>query len=205
MWRFSAESRYAGPKNKTGEPLWPARRADGFKYVRPAYQFRLRLSANSWRLDRAMRRLNRPWPIQIIPTNEDGMRITKRLRLKHLQSNVSNSCTTRGCLPFRGCNPAFAQINARVDNQAGWAINWHKNQFRPGLFVQSPMTLSASMCRTQYLFHDRTEVCSLLVNLFHDLFRFLRHYSRLAPGHFPLPPCVFVFCVVHDLTNWIHD
>ena len=47
IWRLSAESRYAGSKSKTGEPLWPARRADGFKFVRTAYQFHPRLSANS--------------------------------------------------------------------------------------------------------------------------------------------------------------
>jgi hypothetical protein len=34
-------------KSKTGEPLWPARRADGSKSARAAYQFRPRLPANS--------------------------------------------------------------------------------------------------------------------------------------------------------------
>ena len=48
IWRLSAESRYTGSKSKTGEPLWPARQADGFKSVRAAYQFRPGLSANSW-------------------------------------------------------------------------------------------------------------------------------------------------------------
>jgi hypothetical protein len=61
------------------------------------------------------------------------------------------------------------------------------------------------MCRAQYLFHERTEVCGLLLKSLHDLFRFLRHCSRLASGRLPLPPCVFVFCVVRNLTNWIHN
>ena len=67
------------------------------------------------------------------------------------------------------------------------------------------MTLSASLRRTQYFFHDRTEAGGLLVNLLHDLFRFLRLYYRPDPGHFRLTPCVFVFCVVHNLANWIHN
>jgi hypothetical protein len=67
------------------------------------------------------------------------------------------------------------------------------------------MTLSASLRRAQYLFHDRAEACGLLVNLFHYLFRFLHRDSGITPGHFRLPSRVFVFCVVHYLTNWIHN
>jgi hypothetical protein len=96
-------------------------------------------------------------------------------------------------------------IEDQADIQAALAANWHKNQFRPGLFVQSPMALSAFLRRTQDFFHDRTEVSGLLLNLRHHLFRTLRRDSRLIPDHFRLPLRVFVFCVVHNMTNWIHN
>lgn len=67
------------------------------------------------------------------------------------------------------------------------------------------MTLSAFLRRTQYFFHDRTEAGGLLVNLRHYLFRFLRRDFQFTPGHFHLPSRVFVFCVVNNLTNRIHN
>ena len=67
------------------------------------------------------------------------------------------------------------------------------------------MTLPARLRRTQYFFHDRAEAGGLLLNLLHDLFRSLRLYYQPGPGHFRLTPRVIAFCVVQNLTNWVHN
>ncbi len=100
--------------------------------------------------------------------------------------------------------PPLPKTLARTGSRAGWAAIWHKIN-SAGLFVQSPTTLPAFLRHAQDFFHDRTEARGLLVNLFHDLFRFFRRDSGLDPGHFPLPSRIFAFCVVHNLTNWIHN
>ena len=67
------------------------------------------------------------------------------------------------------------------------------------------MTLSASLRRAQDFFHDRTQACGLLMNLFDYLFRFLHPDSGHIPARFRLPSRVVVFFAVHNLTDWFHN
>ncbi len=67
------------------------------------------------------------------------------------------------------------------------------------------MTLSVFLRGTQYFFHDGTEIRGLLMKLRHELVRGLHRDSQFYPGHFLFPPSGFVFCVIHNLANWIHN
>jgi hypothetical protein len=67
------------------------------------------------------------------------------------------------------------------------------------------MTLPAFPRGSQYLFHHWTEIRGLLMQFGHKLVRCLHRDSQLYLGHFLFYPRVYVFCVIHNLTDGIHN
>jgi len=67
------------------------------------------------------------------------------------------------------------------------------------------MTLSVFLRGTQYFFHDWAEIRGLLMKLRHKLVRGLHRNTQLYLRHFIFPPSGFVFCVIHNLANGIHN